>query len=110
VETAFPVRESGEGQEPTSSPPSFEELRVLLGPVLGVPPERLRPTDRLVEDVALDELSLAQLVLAIQDVNPHFDLPGQLDVRDITMADLHHFCCVMGPGHVETAMEEDNHP
>lgn len=99
-------------QAPTDRPPaspSFEELAARLAPVVGVPPERLHPTDRLVHDVELDELSMAQLVLAIQDVNPYFDLPPQLDVAEITLADLHHFCCVMSAGHAETSLE-DNQP
>lgn len=78
----------------------------MVGSVLGIPPERLRPTDRLTVDVDLDELSLARLVMAIQDVNPHFDLPSQLDVRDVTLADLHHFASVMSAGHAEPAVDE----
>jgi hypothetical protein len=101
------VAQAPPGRPP--APPSFGELAALLGPVLGVPPERLHPTDRLMHDVELDELSMAQLVVAIQDVNPYFDLPRQLDVADITLADLHHFCCVMSAGHAETA-PEDNEP
>lgn len=78
----------------------------MVGSVLGIPPERLRPTHHLIVDVDLDELSLSRLVMAIQETNPHFDLPSQLDVRDVTLADLHHFACVMGAGHAEPAGDE----
>jgi hypothetical protein len=108
VEAAFPVEESGIDEEAAGSRPSFDAFRALLGSVVGVAPERLRPSDRLGREVPLDELSLAQLVLAIQDVNPYFELPRQLKVHDITVADLHHFCCVMSAGHLETVTEEDN--
>jgi hypothetical protein len=81
--------------------PSFDEFVALVAPALGVAPEELAPHRRLRVDIPLDELSLSQLVLTIQDMNVHFDLPEQLDLEDVTVADLHHFCTVMGPGHRE---------
>jgi len=81
--------------------PSFDEFVALVAPALGVAPGDLGPHRRLGADIPVDELSLSQLVLAIQELNSYFDLPDQLDLEDVTVADLHHFCTVMGPGHQE---------
>jgi hypothetical protein len=88
-------------------PASFEEFGTLVASVLGVAPDRLRPTDCLVRDVDVDEVSLSQLVLAIQDVNPYFALPDQVEVHDVSLADLYHFCCVMDVGHHEPTTSEE---
>jgi hypothetical protein len=53
--------------------------------------------------VKLDEVAWAGLLLAIEEINPFFDLPEQLGIDDVTLADLHYFCCIMTTGHQERA-------
>lgn len=36
--------------------------------------------DRLVADLKVDELSMAAVISAIEDVNPYFRVPEQLDI------------------------------
>lgn len=59
-----------------------------------------RPTDRLVADLSVGPLSMAAIVLTIEQLNPYFSLPDQIDVADLTIEDLHYFCCTMTEGHL----------
>lgn len=79
---------------------------MLLASTLGRGPGTLRLGDRLLGDLRLDELSLVRVLQAVLDLNPYFALPDQMDVEDVTVGDLHHFCCVMGPGHIEPVTPE----
>jgi hypothetical protein len=81
--------------------PSFDDFVAQLAPALGVAPADLAPQRRLGVDIPLDELSLSQLLVTVQALNDDFDLPDQIDVEDVTVADLYHFATVMGPGHRE---------
>jgi hypothetical protein len=78
--------------------PSFDEFVAQLAPVLGLVPGDLAPYRRLGVEVPLDELSLSQLLVSIQELNEDFDLPDQIDLEDVTVADLYHFATVMRPG------------
>ena len=80
---------------------SFDEFVAQVAPALGVAPADLAPHRRLGVDIPLDELSLSLLLVSIQELNEDFELPDQIDLEDVTVADLYHFATVMGPGHRE---------
>lgn len=69
------------------------ELQAMSGPV--------------VTRLSLDELSLAQLVLAIQTLNPYFQIPDQMAIHEISLDDLYHYYWVMDDGHVERSDVEE---
>jgi hypothetical protein len=79
----------------------FEAFCVALARELQVPVEKVRSCDRLVDDLELDEFGLAKVLFNVEQWNPSFSLPEQLDVLDMTLQDLHYFFCVMTAGHVE---------
>jgi hypothetical protein len=87
----------------TTRPPPlpFETFCGELADALDQPVERVQGCNTAVSDLGLDELSLATLVLAVEELNPHFHLPDQADIHEITVPDIYHFYCVMTPNHRE---------
>ena len=80
---------------------TFDEFCHELAAALDVTPDRLETSRSVVADLQLDELSLVTLVLTVQDMNPYFDIPDQMDVNDLSILDLYHFYDVMWHGHIE---------
>lgn len=91
-----------------SSQPSLDELCSVIGEAIDLPADRVRSCGALVAGLGLDELSLAAVILAVERLNPWFQLPDQVDVHEVTVADLHHFACVMSPGHAEEGRSDDH--
>ncbi len=76
------------------------DFHQVVGEVLGCSCEEDFGTIRL-SDVAVDEVALFELVLLLQEINPYFRLPDQVDPLSLTIDDLLHFVRVMGAGHAE---------
>jgi hypothetical protein len=55
----------------------------------------------IVDDLALDEISMASLILGVQELNPYFIIPRQMDVADLTVDDLYHYYSTMTEHHVD---------
>lgn len=49
------------------------------------------PTDRLIADLHLDDLQLFQLACHLESIRPGCRIPSQMDVEDVSVADLDHF-------------------
>jgi hypothetical protein len=82
-------------------PLSYDDFCAEVAGGLGLPVEQVRSSGPILVDLSLDELSLAELLFVVEGLNPHFRLPEQMELEDVTMADVHHFYCVMTSGHDE---------
>jgi hypothetical protein len=78
----------------------FDEFCRAVAEVLRLPVDRVRACGDVVDGLGLDEFAVAMLLFALEDWNPCFELPEQLTIHDVTLADLHHFVCVMSVEHV----------
>jgi hypothetical protein len=78
----------------------FDGFCVAVSDILRLPVERVRACGDVVDGLGLDEFAVATLLFALEDWNPCFEIPEQLTIYDLTLADLHHFLCVMSVEHV----------
>jgi hypothetical protein len=81
-------------------PYEYDEFCRERAATLGLPAERLVPCGPLIEGLGLDELSLAAFLAAVEDLNPWFRIPDQVDGHDATVADVHHYYATLSRGHV----------
>lgn len=72
-----------------------------MAEVLRRPVEELGGGIRPLGELELDEVDLFRMASRIEQVNPYFRMPDQLDLEDSTVDDWHHFACIIGHGHVE---------
>jgi hypothetical protein len=63
-----------------SARPGFEDFCRALSLELGIPEGRLRSCDRLVADLDLDELKMAEMVGTLSQWNPYFQMPDQMEI------------------------------
>jgi hypothetical protein len=82
--------------DPLADLPSF--CRHLARNV-GAPPHAVDGAAHLVADLRLREFSLFALVAELQRLNPHFALPDQMQIDDVTVRDLYHYVTVMSANH-----------
>jgi hypothetical protein len=76
-----------------------DTFRAVAAAALGMPVGELWPGGAPLGAVAADEVQLFTLVMALEELNPAFHVPEQLDLRDASLDDLFHFCSVMDEGH-----------
>lgn len=67
--------------------------------LLGCRPDDLQGSARLLADLQMNDFSLFALVTGLQEVNPYFWIPEQMELEDITFGDLYSFFRTMGPDH-----------
>lgn len=82
----------------TAALEDFAPFRAHVAGVLGLDEEGLDGSTRLLDDLRLDDVSLFLVVTSLQMLNPHFVIPEQMDMSDVTLADLHWFFLTMRDG------------
>jgi len=81
-------------------PEDLDAFWQVLATVFGHSGQELRENrDSTLAELGIDEVSLFRIVLDLQSLNRHFDIPAQADVRDTTLDDLWHYFTVMTHGH-----------
>lgn len=80
---------------------TFEEFVDVVVDLVGAPSDRgtLRASDRVLADLGFDEIAMARLVFGLQALNPSFEVPDQVDLRDLCLGDLHHFATTQTEDH-----------
>jgi hypothetical protein len=84
----------------------FDTFCELVAGFAGVAAERVKASESFLTDLHLDELSLATMLFALQDLNPYFELPDQMATSDLTVRDVYHYYRTMTRGHVPQNTEE----
>jgi len=51
----------------------------------------IHPESRILDDLGMDSLELLRLMLLAESLVPGFELPPQLDLKDVAIRDIHHY-------------------
>lgn len=93
---------------PHESPPAltrhrldYEDFCLVLSTALSVPVDQVAAAGNVISDLRLDEVSLVRLLLKVQELNPWFRLPDQMDIGDVGLSDVYHYYCTMDRQHVQ---------
>jgi hypothetical protein len=71
--------------------PTFAELAADLTEVLALSDDSVVPEAALCGEVCADSLDLYCLYVVLDRWCPGFELPAQLELETVSMADVHHF-------------------
>jgi hypothetical protein len=79
---------------------SYDAFREHLALVIGRPTSDFADRYKPLCLAHWDEIELADLFMAVEDMNPFFALPEDLTPEDASLDDLFYFCTIMGGGHL----------